>query len=288
MGYVSQNILGMIGISIYVLADTFFISIAEGAGGITALNLVLPLYSLIYGIGAMLGIGSAIRFNILRARHEKSADDYFSGAIIYALLFGICFMILGAFFPDKIVELFGGDEEIIAIGTPYTRIFMLFAPFFMWNHVCNAFVRNDGNPSLAMKATLFSSLFNIVMDYILMFPLGLGMAGAALATAISPIVAVFNSEQNKMMAFYAFTGVKIYFVGFLFAGCNIVGAGYLSATEKASLSFGISMMRGVVAIIICAVVLAYFLGMTGVWLAFPVAEGLTFVLMWIALKYKKK
>ena len=423
MGYVSQNILGMIGISIYVLADTFFISIAEGAGGITALNLVLPLYSLIYGIGAMLGIGSAIRFNILRARHEKSADDYFSGAIIYALLFGICFMILGAFFPDKIVELFGGDEEIIAIGTPYTRIFMLFAPFFMWNHVCNAFVRNDGNPSLAMKATLFSSLFNIVMDYILMFPLGLGMAGAALATAISPIVgvliccihffstkstvkflwrklsvkklldvchlgvsafigeiatgvttaifnflilklsgndgvaafgvvanvsimvtaifngvaqgaqplfsrfygkgekqsikkilrlsmgtaillavcvliitsiytepivAIFNSEQNKVMAFYAFTGVKIYFVGFLFAGCNIVGAGYLSATEKASLSFGISMMRGVVAIIICAVVLAYFLGMTGVWLAFPVAEGLTFVLMWIALKYKKK
>lgn len=423
MGYVSQNILGMIGISIYVLADTFFISIAEGAGGITALNLVLPLYSLIYGIGAMLGIGSAIRFNILRARHEKSADDYFSGAIIYALLFGICFMILGAFFPDKIVKLFGGDAEIIAIGTPYTRIFMLFAPFFMWNHVCNAFVRNDGNPSLAMKATLFSSLFNIVMDYILMFPLGLGMAGAALATAISPIVgvliccihffstkstvkflwrklsvkklldvchlgvsafigeiatgvttaifnflilklsgndgvaafgvvanvsimvtaifngvaqgaqplfsrfygkgekqsikkilrlsmgtaillavcvliitsiytepivAIFNSEQNKVMAFYAFTGVKIYFVGFLFAGCNIVGAGYLSATEKASLSFGISMMRGVVAIIICAVVLAYFLGMTGVWLAFPVAEGLTFVLMWIALKYKKK
>ena len=50
--YVSQNILGMIGISAYVIADTFFISRAEGAGGITALNLVLPLYSLIYGIGA--------------------------------------------------------------------------------------------------------------------------------------------------------------------------------------------------------------------------------------------
>ena len=103
-----------------------------------------------------------------------------------------------------------------------------------------------------------------------------------------PIVAIFNSEQNKMMALYAFTGVKIYFVGFLFAGCDIVGAGYLSATEKASLSFGISMMRGVVAIIICAVVLAYFLGMTGVWLAFPVAEGLTFVLMWIAVGYEDK
>lgn len=49
--YVSQNILGMLGLSAYVLADTFFISLAQGADGITALNLVLPLYSLIFAIG---------------------------------------------------------------------------------------------------------------------------------------------------------------------------------------------------------------------------------------------
>ena len=189
-GYVSQNILGMLGISVYVLADTFFISIAEGAGGITALNLVLPLYSLIYGIGAMIGVGSAIRFNIMRARKDKKAEVYFSGAILFAMLFSLIFIAMGIFAPDKIVAAFGGDAEIVAIGTSYTRIFLIFAPFFMWNHICNAFVRNDGNPSLAMKATLFSSLFNIVMDYILMFPLGFGMAGAALATAISPIVGI--------------------------------------------------------------------------------------------------
>ena len=53
--YVSQNILGMVGISFYILADTFFISMAEGTNGITALNLVLPLYSLIFAIGAMMG-----------------------------------------------------------------------------------------------------------------------------------------------------------------------------------------------------------------------------------------
>ena len=52
-------------------ADTFFISMAEGAGGITALNLVLPIYSLIFGIGSMIGVGSAIRFNVLRAPAER-------------------------------------------------------------------------------------------------------------------------------------------------------------------------------------------------------------------------
>lgn len=84
----------------------------------------------------------------------------------------------------------GGDSDIVEVGTSYTGIFMTFAPLFIWNHICNAFVRNDGAPSTAMAATLSSSLFNIAADYVLMFPLGLGMAGAALATAISPLVGV--------------------------------------------------------------------------------------------------
>lgn len=58
----------------------------------------------------------------------------------------------------------------------------------MCNYILRSFVLNDGDPSLAMTATMASSLFNIVMDWVLMFPLGMGMAGAALATAASPIV----------------------------------------------------------------------------------------------------
>lgn len=188
--YVSQNILGMLGISVYILADTFFISLAEGADGITALNLVLPVYSLIFAIGAMMGVGSAIRFKILRARKDKSADTYFSNAIIWALIIGVVFMLMGALIPEKIVALLGGDDRIVSVGKSYTGIFMLFAPFFMWNHICNAFVRNDGAPSVAMAATLCSSIFNIIFDYVLMFPLKLGMAGAALATALSPVLGV--------------------------------------------------------------------------------------------------
>ena len=60
--YVSQNILGMIGFSCYVLADSYFISVAKGADGLTALNLVMPLYSIIFSVGEMIGVGSAIRY----------------------------------------------------------------------------------------------------------------------------------------------------------------------------------------------------------------------------------
>ena len=91
------------------------------------------------------------------------------------------------------------------------------------------------------------------------------------------IVEIFNSEKNGQMAAYAMKGVKIYFWGFLFAGVNIVGAGYLSAIEEAGWAF--AMIRGVVAISVCAFVLAYFFGMTGIWLAFPTAEFITALVM---------
>ena len=70
--YVSQNMLGMLGMSLYILADTYFISRAVGPNGIAALNLVLPLYNLIFAIGAMIGIGSAIRFVV--ERNKKNPD----------------------------------------------------------------------------------------------------------------------------------------------------------------------------------------------------------------------
>lgn len=188
--YVSQNVLGMIGISLYILADTFFIAQAVGADGITALNLVLPVYNLIFAVGAMLGVGSAIRYAVAKSRGDGDVERYFFNALFWGTVFGIIFMIPGILAPDKVVALLGGDAGIVAVGAPYTRIFMLFSPCFIWNSVCNAFVRNDGAPGTAMAATLLSSLFNIVMDYVLMFPLGLGMTGAALATACSPVVGV--------------------------------------------------------------------------------------------------
>ena len=97
---------------------------------------------------------------------------------------------IGIFIPDRLVGLLGGDSAIINTGKNYTRIFMLFTPFFMCNYVCNAFVRMMAHHPLPCAPHFSAAFFNIVFDYILMFPLGLGMEGAALATAISPIIGI--------------------------------------------------------------------------------------------------
>lgn len=71
--YILPNILAMVGISCYVLADTFFISLQAGADGITALNLTLPLYALMFALGAMVGIGSATRYSLCKSFSPEEA-----------------------------------------------------------------------------------------------------------------------------------------------------------------------------------------------------------------------
>ena len=419
--YVSQNIFGLIGTSCYILADTYFIAQAAGTDGVTLLNLCLPMYNLIFAFGSMIGLGAATRYAILRAQGDARAQRYFSNAIFSVCILAVPFMLVGIFRPDGLLRLMGGDADIVALGMNYARIFLMFTPFFMCNYVVASFVRNDGDPSLAMVATLSGSLFNVVFDYIFIFPMGLGLPGAALATAISPILsisvcsahfikksntitfvrkapsvrllaqscqlgisgfvgemssgvtttvfnflllglagnvavaaygvvanfalvataifngvaqgaqplvsqcygknemagarkllllgcgtalglaallygvvfgytdaltALFNSENSALMAAFAHSGMRIYFVGYFFAGCNIVAAGYLGAVNRPAEASITSLCRGMVAIVVCSLVLSALFGMNGVWAAFPVSEAITLALTVFLLKRK--
>ena len=419
--YVSQNIFGLLGTSCYILADTYFIAQAAGTDGVTLLNLCLPIYNLIFAFGSMIGLGAATRYAILRAQGDARAQRYFSNAIFSVCILAVPFMLVGIFRPDGLLRLMGVDADIVALGMNYARIFLMFTPFFMCNYVVASFVRNDGDPSLAMVATLSGSLFNVVFDYIFIFPMGLGLPGAALATAISPILsiavcsahfikksntitfvrkapsvrllaqscqlgisgfvgelssgvtttvfnflllrlagnvavaaygvvanfalvataifngvaqgaqplvsqcygknemagarkllllgcgtalglaallygvvfgdtdvltALFNSENSALMAEFAHSGMRIYFVGYFFAGCNIVAAGYLGAVNRPAEASITSLCRGMVAIVVCSLVLSALFGMNGVWAAFPVSEAITLALTVFLLKRK--
>ena len=177
--YVTQSVAGMIGISVYVLADTFFISVYSGADGLAILNLILPVYGLIYAIGAMIGIGSATRYAISRAKGENT-DYYFVQSVTWSILAAVPFMLIGIFIPDKALALLGADAGLIGLGRNYMRIILTATPFFMSNYTFTAFARNDGAPSIAMIGSISGSIFNIIFDYIFMFPVGLGFSGAGL------------------------------------------------------------------------------------------------------------
>ena len=413
----------MIGISIYVLADTFFISVYSGADGLAVLNLILPVYGLIYAIGSMVGIGSATRYAINKAKGENT-DHYFIQSVTWSILLAIPFMLIGIFIPDKALALLGADAGLIELGRNYLRIILIATPFFMSNYTFTAFARNDGAPSTAMIGSISGSMFNIIFDYIFIFPVGLGFSGAALATAICPIVTmgictthyrsrnnhvgfrwrnpsfrhlisccqlgvsafvgemssgvtaivfnflilgiagnvgvaaygvvanlsivavaifnglaqgaqplmsenygkgeigqvkkllkwslsvclvietaiqliiwtatdplinIFNSENNIQLLNYAHTGMRLYFLGFLIAGINIVLVAYFSAVDEPRIAIAGSLMRGIIAIVLCAIILAKLFGLNGVWTSLLASETLTFLLiMFLAYKDRKQ
>lgn len=166
----------------------FFISLYSGADGLTMLNLVIPIYGLMYAFGSMVGIGSAIRYALKKASGDENTDFYFTHALSWDLILSIPFILLGIFAPQWVLLLMGADARITELGIQYLRIILIGSPFFMMNYAFTAFARNDNATTIAMIGSLSGSAFNIVFDYIFMFPLNMGMAGAALATALSPIV----------------------------------------------------------------------------------------------------
>lgn len=189
--YVSLNVLGMIGLSCYILADTFFVSLGLGVNGLAALNLAIPVYSFIHGSGLMLGMGGATRYSILKSQSEtKQADRAFTNTVLLAAVFAAVFLLSGIFLSGTITQLIGADEAVFQMSKTYLQVILLFAPMFILNNVLLSFVRNDGAPQLSMAAMLGGSLSNIILDYIFIFPFEMGIFGAVLATGLAPVISI--------------------------------------------------------------------------------------------------
>ena len=201
--YVSANVLGMIGYSCYILADTFFIARGIGSDALAALNLVLPAYSLMNGTGLMIGMGAASRYTISSTKPEGALHRTIFTQALYVMAFAaVIFSSSGILFPYKIAAVLGADADTIGYAADYIRILLMFSPLFLGNNLLLSFVRNDGAPRLSMTAMIVGSLTNIVLDYVFIYPLGMGMTGAALATATAPVISMmimsihFINKQN--------------------------------------------------------------------------------------------
>lgn len=201
------GILSMVGTSLFILADTFFVANGVGSEGIAALNIVLPMINIFNGLGWMLGAGGATLFSIQKGRGKVSeAQKNFTFTILLAFIIGIVFSLVAFLFKDQILPFLGANGSIYAMSDSYYSIITVFAILFILNNVFITFLRNDNSPQLAMTALMIGGLVNIVLDYIFVFPLQMGLAGAALATCVSPIVSLLISSlhlknKNRQLKF---------------------------------------------------------------------------------------
>ena len=406
--YTVLSVLGTLGVSCYILADTFFVSEGLGTNGLTALNLAIPIYNFIHGSGLMLGMGGATKFSIYKSQgRSRDIDCIYTNTLYLAALLSALFFLTGLLFSGQLSLLLGADGTVFAMTETYLRWLLLFAPAFILNDVFLCYVRNDGSPQLAMVAMLIGSFANIVLDYVFIFPFRMGIFGAIFATGLSPIIsiavmsphwlrkrhsfhltkvkpdaavmgqtvslgfpsliaqlssgivmitfnalilgitgntgvaaygvvanislvvvavytgisqgmqplvssaygrgnrqqmrevlryalgttlavsglvylflfvfaspvaAVFNSERDPILQQIAVSGLKLYFLSVPFAGYNIILATYFTSIERALPAHVLSLLRGLILIIPMAFLMSFLLGMTGIWISYPLTE----------------
>ena len=180
--------------SVYSIVDMAMVGQYQGPDGTAALAVVAPIWNIIYSLGLLMGIGGSVIFSTLRGQTERKGkveNEYFTTAVIGAAVLSVIAWLAILFFEKPILLFFGADINLLSLAQTYLEPIKVVVPFFLFNQMLAAFLRNDGNPGLATAGVLAGGLFNVFGDYIFVFTFDMGIYGAGLATAIGSGISFF-------------------------------------------------------------------------------------------------
>ena len=191
--------------SIYVLADTIIIGKGIGTLAMAALNIVLPLFNIFFGTGLLFGVGGSVLMSIARGRgDEKLGKCYFTLSVILNAVTCLALTVLLWIFMEPIARFLGATDVTLPYIMEYIPYVIGGLSAFAFSSLLQTFVRNDGAPKLAMFAVISGGVLNVILDIIFVFPLQLGMAGAAIASVLGSICTIlillfhFLSKSNEL------------------------------------------------------------------------------------------
>lgn len=184
----APTITTMLVTAIYNMADTYFVSqISQAASG--AVGVVFTLMVMIQAVGFTLGMGSGSNIaRLLGANDEDTASNIASTGFVSSLLAGLLLAVLGLLFLEPLVRLLGATETILPHAEAYASYILIGAPYMAASFVLNNILRAQGNAFWSMIGLTTGGVLNIILDPIFIFTLGMGTAGAALATILSQLV----------------------------------------------------------------------------------------------------
>ena len=185
------GIVGMLVNSLYNIVDRIFIGNGVNSEAIGGLTVAFPLMIITMAVSMLVGVGASTLLSIRLGEHEhEAAEKLLGNGFILLIIFGLLPTVVGLPLLEPMLVLFGATPDILGYAVDYTRIILIGNVGASVGFGMNNFVRAEGSPRMAMVAMLISALLNIVLDYIFIFPLGMGVAGAAVATVIAQGVSV--------------------------------------------------------------------------------------------------
>ena len=175
--------------SLYNIVDQIFIGWGVGYLGNGATNVVFPLTMVCLAFALMFGDGGAAYLSLkLGEKKQKEAAKGVGNAITISVIIAVLLCTIYLIFLPQLLNLFGCTENIRPFALSYGWIIVLGLPFMMIGSTLNSIIRADGNPKYAMTSMVAGAILNIILDPIFIFPLNMGVQGAAIATVISQIV----------------------------------------------------------------------------------------------------
>lgn len=182
------TIVSMMVSSIYNMADTFFVSrLGTSASG--AVGVVFSLMAIIQAVGFTLGMGSGSWISrLLGAREVAEADKVASSGFYTSIVFGSLLTLTGSIFIDDLMRILGATETILPYAREYARYILFAAPVMCASFVLNNILRAEGRAKLAMYGIATGGILNVALDPLFIFVFKLGIAGAAMATALSQCI----------------------------------------------------------------------------------------------------
>ncbi|MDD6769335.1 MAG: MATE family efflux transporter [Inconstantimicrobium porci] len=191
LGYAIPSALAMFVSSLYTIIDGIFVGQGVGDSALAAVTIVMPLTIMLFGIAMMFAVGGgALVSKNFGAGEDEKGLNVFRQVFKFLLIISISISLVLALFADTIVINLGATESIKYLAGQYLRFYAIFCVPNLIGISLNSFVRNDNRPKLAMVSTITGSVTNIILDYVFIFPLGMGIKGAAIATGLGQIVTV--------------------------------------------------------------------------------------------------
>lgn len=187
--YLAASLGSAVVMTIYSFVDAIAVGQSEGPDGAAAMAVLTPVFGVYIFLALVFGIGGSVLMGNARGENDgKEADAWFSASMV--LMGGVALVVWLALliFHRPFLLLFGASEAIYPLLMRYAWWLIGFSPLVIASVFLACFVRCDGNPGLAMRAVLIGGAFNIFGDWFLVFPLGLGIAGAGMATIGSNVI----------------------------------------------------------------------------------------------------
>jgi len=189
--YALPAIIAMTASSLYNMVDSIFIGQGVGPLAISGLAVTFPLMNLSTAFGTLVGVGGSTMLSILLGQKNYTAANKVLGNIVTLnIIIGLVFMAVALIFLDPILYFFGASENTIFYAREYMEIILIGNAISHVYFGLNSAMRSSGNPKTAMGLTLFTVVFNTILDPIMIFTLDMGIRGAAWATVISQTIAM--------------------------------------------------------------------------------------------------